>query len=102
MSRHRRTHNNESNDRMNNFDLSNFDMNQMGNLLNNIDMNQLSSIIHGFTGSSNSSSAGKAPSAISDRRVQLLNAIKPLVDAEKSKLIDSILQIYTITSLMKK
>lgn len=111
MSKHRKKYNNESNDGVNNFDFSNFNMSQMGNLfnninpnqlsalLNNLDMNQLYSMFQGLTGGG---AAGSPAPAGTDRRVELLNAIKPLVDADKSRLIDSILQIYTITRMIKK
>lgn len=113
MSKHSRKHSRQrDDDRGSNFDMNqmgslfnNMNPNQLAGLLNNVDMNQLSSMFQGFMNGNQdgdgTSRSGTAPAGM-DRRVELLNAIKPLVDAEKSKLIDSILQVYTITRIIKK
>lgn len=114
MSKHRKHNRQRGSDNggNSNFDVSqlgglfnNMNPNQMAGLLNNVDMNQLSSVLQGFMGNSgeggNAGETSAAPLA-NDRRIELLNAIKPLVDAEKSRLIDSILQVYTITRIIKK
>ncbi len=87
--------------------LFNMDPNQLSGLLNNIDMNQVNSMLQGMTGGSSSGGAGaggtsSVPQGGHDKRMELLNAMKPLVDAEKSRLIDSIIQIYNISRIMKK
>lgn len=113
MSKHSRKHSRQrGDDRGNNFDMNqignlfnNINPNQLAGLLNNTDMNQLSSMLQGFMNNSQGGDniAGSSTAPVSmDRRIELLNAIKPLVDAEKSRLIDSILQVYTITRIMKR
>ena len=115
MGKHNKKHNRYDG---NNSGKSNADMNQMGNLfnmdpnqlsglLNNVDLSQLSSMLQGMgggnsSGSGNSSAAPGGQQEGQDKRMELLNAIRPLVDAEKSQLIDSIIQIYNISRIMKK
>lgn len=114
MSRHSKKHRSEQqNGNYNGANSNNFDMSQLGNLfnnmnpnqfsglLNNVDMNQVSSMLNGLAGNGGAGENNAIPPG-SDRRVELLNAIKPLVDADKSRMIDSILQLYTITKIMKR
>ena len=101
----------ENNNGKNNFDMSkmgnllNMDPNQLSGLLNNVDLNQLSSMFQGMggggSGGGNSASSG-AQQVGQDKRMELLNAIRPLVDSEKSQLLDSIIQIYNISRIIKK
>lgn len=102
--KHKRYHDEDKN---NNFDInqignlfSNMDPNQLTGLLNNVDLDQLSSMVQSFM------NGGQNENNVSfkgmDKRIEILNAMKPLVDNDKSKLIDSILQIYNITRLMKR
>lgn len=80
-------------------DFSNIDMGQLSNLLNNVDLSQLSSLF----GSMNMGPSGSAaPSGLGDRRIQLLNAVKPLVPSERADIIDLIMQIYTISKILKR
>jgi hypothetical protein len=110
LGKHSKKHNRDQGNN-NNFDMSqmgnlfNMDPNQLSGLLNNIDMNQINSMLQGMTGGSSSGGAGgtsSAPQGNYDKRMELLNAMKPLVDAEKSRMIDSIIQIYNISRIMKK
>lgn len=113
MSKHSRKHNRQNYDNRNNDagenqmgnPFNNMNPNQLAGMLNNVNLNQLSSMLQGFMGNNqgvgNITENNNVSSGV-DRRIELLNAIKPLVDAEKSKLIDSILQVYTITRIMKK
>ncbi|SKA80836.1 hypothetical protein SAMN05428976_104121 [Clostridium sp. USBA 49] len=94
-------------DRNNNFDInqignlfSNMDPNQLTGLLNNVDLSQLSSMVQNFM--SGEQTENNVSFKEMDKRIEILNAMKPLVDSDKSKLIDSILQIYNITRLMKR
>ena len=100
----------ESNNK-NNFDMSqmgsllNMDPNQLSGLLNNIDLNQLSSMFKGMGGGGSGGSSSTEPGASQvgqDKRMDILNAIKPLVNSERSQLIDSIIQIYNISRIMKR
>ncbi|MCM0649847.1 hypothetical protein NBE98_15885 [Clostridium swellfunianum] len=116
MGKHNRKHNrNKEDNNQGNNNLNNFDMGQVGNLLNmdpsqlsgmlnNIDMNQISSMLQGMGGGGSASKGGESNMTQGnyDKRMELLNAMKPLVDAEKSQLIDSIIQIYNISRIMKK
>ena len=91
-------------------DGNNFDMNNMGNLFNNINPNQLSGLLNNIDLSQLSSmfqgtSENHSPNVQSgggDRRLELLNALKPMVDADKSRMIDSIIQIYNISKIMRR
>jgi hypothetical protein len=115
MGKHSKKHNRaqQNNNSTNNFDMSqmgnllNMDPSQLSGLLNNIDLNQLSSMFQGMggggSGGSSTNSAGQGGQQIGqDKRMELLNAIKPLVNAERSQLLDSIIQIYNISRIMKK
>lgn len=114
MSRHSKKHkDSESSNSTGGFNLNNVDFSQMGNLLNginpnqltnmlgNFDMNQLTSMLQGFN-TQNGENVQQNRTQSGDRRIELLNAIKPLVDAEKSKIIDSFIQMYTITKIVKR
>jgi hypothetical protein len=117
MSKHNKKHSSQQvNNGFNNFDFNNLDINQFSNLLNNfnpnqlagllnnVDINQLTSMLQGMNLNSgaNANVKSKANTVINDRRIELLNAIKPLVDSEKSLLIDRIIQLYTISRIVKK
>ena len=119
MSKHNKKHREQrETNSSNGFDLNNLDLSQMGNLLNNInpnqlssmlnniDMNQLSGMLQGFNNQGNqnrtSENGQQQRSATNDKRIELLTAIKPLVDADKSRIIDSIIQMYTISKIVKK
>lgn len=107
MSKQRRKHDDTPNN--NGFDLSNMgnllnniNPNQLAGMLNGIDMNQLSSMVQNFSGNQSQAQNNGASIANNTRSIELLNAIKPLVDAEKSQLIDSVIQLYSITKIIKK
>lgn len=112
MSKQRKKHNNTNTN--NGFDFKNLDMNNMGNLLNNIDPNQLAGILNGidinqlknmfqnFNGNQEKGQGVPRNSTSNFRSIEILNAIKPLVNAERSQLIDSIIQLYTISKIIKK
>jgi hypothetical protein len=111
MGKHKKHKSQQGNNGSNNFDMSqmgnlfNMDPNQLAGLLNNIDMNQVSSLLQGMNGGGSGgggSSSSSAPQGSYDKRLELLNAMKPLVDAEKSQLIDQIIQIYNISRIMKR
>lgn len=127
MSKHRRrSSNNDYNNSFNGgnqgngFDMSqlgglfnNMDPNMLNGLFNNVDMNQLSSILSGMggnmrgntNGNTNASNNNISPNAAQpagDRRIDLLNAIKPLVDAERSNFIDTVIQLYAISKIIKR
>ncbi|MFL0245945.1 hypothetical protein [Candidatus Clostridium stratigraminis] len=109
MSKQRKKHNNTNNSN-NGFDINNLDLNNIGGLLNNMNPNQLSGLLNNvdinqlrnmFQGFNNGQSGGGNPIG-NIRSVELLNAMKPLVNAERSQIIDSIIQLYNISQIMKK
>ena len=114
MGKHNKKNNREqeNNNGMNNFDMSqiggllnNMNPNQLSGLLNNIDLNQLSSMFKGMGGggSGGSTSSGSGEQQVGhDKRMEILNSIRPLVNSERSQLLDSIIQIYNISRIMKK
>lgn len=88
--------------------LNNVDVNQLASMLNNIDISQVSSMLSGLNsgGSGNeneneSRNYNQHSSGQGDKRVEILNAIKPLMDEEKGNLINSIIQLYTISKILK-
>jgi hypothetical protein len=113
---HKRPSGQQRNGEFNNFDLNNFDLsqfsgllnnfnsNQLSGLLNNVDLNQITSMIQGMNpGNGGNTDVKSKPSpVINDKRIELLNALKPLVDSEKSLLLDKIIQLYTISRIVRK
>ncbi|MFT8314160.1 MAG: hypothetical protein ABF633_07855 [Clostridium sp.] len=87
--------------------LKNVDMSQIMNLLGSVDMNQMSSLFGSMSGgggnSGNGGSTGNTArySGGRGREFELLNAIKPMVSPERGDLIDIILQIYTISKILR-
>lgn len=77
--------------------LKNVDINQVLGLLNSIDISQLSSLF----GSGGINSEGSIKSKKGTREIEILNAIKPMVNTQRGELIDLILQIYTISRILK-
>jgi hypothetical protein len=101
--------------------LKNVDMNQISGLLKNIDISQLLSMVSSIGGvggignilgglsgiggnsqQSNSVERGAARHYSGDRRLEVLYALKPMVTPERANLIDMILQIYTISKILKR
>lgn len=77
--------------------LKNVDINQILGLLNSIDISQFSSLL----GSSSVNSEGNNNSRKSSREIEVLNAIKPMVNAQRGELIDLVMQIYAISRILK-
>ncbi|AGK96314.1 hypothetical protein [Clostridium pasteurianum] len=90
--------------------LKNVDMSQIMNLMGSVDMNQMSSLFGSMSGGggnagNNGNTANAANSARYSggrgREFEVLNAIKPMVSPERGDLIDIILQIYTISKILR-
>lgn len=85
--------------------LKNVDISQIMNLLGSVDMNQISSLFGSFSGGAgrgNDSPDFEVPSfGGRSREYEVLNAIKPMVSPERGDLIDIILQIYTISKILR-
>lgn len=108
-----------ANNNLNGIDLNNIDFSQISSLLQNVDMSQLASMLSGFGGmgglgnlgglasnlGGNEASSGAIPKAMpstGDKRLDLLSAIRPMVGAQRSDLIDVIIQLYTISRILKR
>lgn len=77
--------------------LKNVDISQLLGLINSVDIGQLSSLF-GFMNSGNSiAESGKSR----NREIEILSAIKPMVNSQRGELIDMILQIYAISRILK-
>lgn len=80
--------------------IGNFDLGSLGNiasLLNNIDLSQLGALF----GSFNSGGGERKAHRSGDRGIELLNALKPMVSAERADIIDMIIQVYLIKRILK-
>jgi hypothetical protein len=77
----------------------NIDMSQIMSLLGSVDFSQLSSLF-GPMGM-NSESIPNDPLPSGGKAYRVLNALKPMVNPEQVDLIDMILQIYTISKILK-
>lgn len=77
--------------------LKNVDISQVLNLLSSIDISQLSSLF----GFANTKPEGGNVHRKGNREIEVLNAIKPMVNSERGELIDMILQIYSISRILK-
>lgn len=83
--------------------LKNVDMSQIMNLLGSVDMSQISSLFGSMSGGGGNAATGAGPGPIRgrNREFEVLNAIKPMVSSERADLIDIILQIYTISKILR-
>lgn len=86
--------------------LKNVDISQIMNLLGSVDMNQISSLFGSFSGGgggrgNDSQEYEAAPFGGRGKEYEVLNAIKPMVSPERGDLIDIILQIYTISKILR-
>ena len=81
------------------------DLSSLSSLLNNVDMSQLTEMMSnlGINPGENVNAAGADVSAPrGDRRVEVLTAIRPMLDAEKTQILDTIMQLYGISRVLKK
>lgn len=81
--------------------------NNLMELLNNIDQEQISSLLSSLNlGNINSAENNDSNSDTNrndnDKTLQILNAIKPMVNAERGELIDRLIQLYTISRIINK
>lgn len=83
--------------------LKNVDMSQIMNLMGSLDMSQISSMFGAMSGGAGNAAAGAEPGPTRgrNREFEVLNAIKPMVSSERADLIDIILQIYTISKILR-
>lgn len=78
--------------------LKNIDMSQIMSLLGSVDMGQLSSLF-GAGGMNSADTNEQKPRG--NKEFQVLNALKPMVSSDRADLIDMILQIYTISKILR-
>lgn len=76
--------------------LKNVDISQVMNLLNTVDISQLASLF-GSSNRETNVASGKRRS----KEVEVLSAIKPMVNSQRGELIDMILQVYAISKILK-
>ncbi|WP_026881721.1 hypothetical protein [Clostridium akagii] len=76
----------------------NIDMSQIMSLLGSVDIGQLSSLF-GPMGMNSANVAEERPRG--NKEFEVLNALKPMVNSDKADLIDMILQIYTISKILR-
>lgn len=77
----------------------NFNLGSLGNiasLLNNIDLSQLGSLFSSF----NSGGGERKARYGGERGIELLNALKPMVSADRADIIDMIIQVYIIRNIL--
>lgn len=77
--------------------LKDIDINQVLSLLNSVDISQLSSLF----GAASSNNTGTNLQKKRSKEIEVLNAIKPMVSSQRGELIDIILQIYSISRILK-
>jgi hypothetical protein len=91
------------------------EQNNLASLLNNIDMSQLSDFMSSLginnkeedTGSSVAAGIGNAVgngigTGVNDRRLEVMSALRPMLDTDKVQILDTIIQLYGISKILKK
>lgn len=78
----------------------NIDMSQIMSLLGSVDISQVSSLF-GSMGGMNPEETGNDFVPSGGKAYKVLNALKPMVNSDQADLIDMILQIYTISKILK-
>ncbi|HEY5560237.1 MAG TPA: hypothetical protein VIK72_00525 [Clostridiaceae bacterium] len=84
------------------------EQNNIASLLNNIDMSQLSDFMSnlgmGTEGENvaDGIGAGAGTGLVNDKRLEVMSAIKPMLDTEKGQILDTIIQLYGISKILKK
>lgn len=119
MSRHKKHRRHIDHSKENNNKKSTFDINTIADLLNNIKPEDLSALLSTFNlGSSKNVNQNELiqedetmskpdqdevqNTASSNTTMDLLTAIKPLVSYERGEILDKIIQIYSISNIIKK
>ena len=97
---------------INGLDLSKIDFGQVADLMKKIDISQISSMLSGLGGLGNLGGSASEPTKNEGdrsqggvgggRRVELLNAIRPMVTPQRADLIDVIMQLYSISKILRK
>lgn len=80
------------------------DLMQIYNSLNNMNLNELSSLFENIIGNMDNNTDNPASNLcnINNKGVGILNALKPLLPDEKVKLINIVLQLYTISTILRR
>lgn len=117
--KHRRRATEENNVNANSNNVNTNSNNNLMEMLNNIDKEQISSLLSSmnlgninldgnnsneFDSNEDNSNETNNVNNIdnSDKTVQILNAIKPMVNAERGEIIDRLIQLYAISRIIKK
>lgn len=81
---------------------NNFDFSNIANMLNNIDIGQLSSLLGSFNpGSSEDDKRSRSSGRGGEKAIELLNALKPVVNSDRAEIIDMVIQMYVISKILK-
>lgn len=84
-------------------DSGKFDLAGLSSLLNNVDMSQLTEMMSNLGINQNEEVNGSPASQTGvDRRVEVLTALRPMLNAEKTQILDTIMQLYGISRILKK
>ena len=92
----------------NNGENNQFNLNSLSSLIGNVDENQINSLLSSLNINLNDSTLedGKnennGVNNVEDRGLLLLNALKPLLNAEKTQILETIMQIYSIGKVISK
>jgi hypothetical protein len=81
-----------------------FDFGQLAGILKNVDIGQIASLLGnfgGFAGGAPAGSGGPGLRYAGDRRMDILNALKPMVSEDRANIIDVIMQFYSIARILK-
>lgn len=80
----------------------NYDLNSISDLLNNMDKNQIQDILSKFNIDNNSLNEVDLSTLNSDRGLLLLNTIKPYLNRDRKRMLETIEKIYTASKMMGK
>lgn len=80
----------------------NYDLNSISDLLNNMDKNQIQDILSKFNIDNNSLNEVDLSTLNSDRGLVLLNTIKPYLNRDRKRMLETIEKIYTASKMMGK
>ena len=94
MSNHKHSKSNETE--------KNYDLNSISDMINNMDKNQIQDILSNLNIDKNALNGIDLNSTEDDRGLLLLNTIKPYLNRDKKKMLDTIEKIYTASKLMGK
>jgi hypothetical protein len=103
MSRHRRrTRQEGASQSGSGFNLNNLDLSSIAGIINNIDMNQVSTFLNNAVkneantenGEKNNQTRDSNTSSVDPRRNEIIRAMRTLINADKSEVLQVVIQLY--------